>query len=152
MARYPTPAKILRARGSWRAKLRENEATLPVKAPPAPAWLSAEAKREWKLQVKQLEAMGLIAEADRALLAFYCQAWGEFVEADGRIKKEGLTLRTKEKYTYPNPLVGIRNGAFERAQKIAAQFGFSPAARARLKSHGQNDPAPGSKDRFFDGA
>ena len=146
----PTPTKLLKVRGSWRAKTRENEPELPVKAPPAPAFLNAEAKREWARQVKHLQTMGVIAEADRALLAFYCQAWAEFLEVNADLKKEGLTFSTETGYILPHPLVAIRNGAFERAKKIAAQFGFSPAARARLKGGAAKEDKPDGKARFFE--
>ncbi len=136
----PTPTKLLKVRGSWRAKTRENEPELPVKAPPAPAFLNAEAEREWARQVKHLQTMGVIAEADRALLAFYCQAWAEFLEVNADLKKEGLTFSTETGYILPHPLVAIRNGAFERRKNRRAVWflaGGPGATEGRHRERGQ---------------
>lgn len=145
----PTPSAILQARGSWRGQ-RKEEPELPVKAPGAPSWLSAEAKAEWRRQAKHLEVMGTIAEADRAMLALYCQAWAEFVETNKTIEEEGMTCTTDKGYVLPNPLVAIRNAAAERLVKLAAQFGFSPAARTRVRGgKKKKDEAKDGKGRFF---
>src|SRR5947209_513230 len=69
----PTPTPILDARGSWRAKGRDGEVQLPVKAPTCPAFLPDEAKDEWKRQCALLPQMGVLAEVDRAALA---ACWG----------------------------------------------------------------------------
>ncbi len=146
----PTPTKILKARGSWRAQARKNEPELPVKSPTCPAWLAPEAKAEWRRQVKLLEQTKLIAEVDRAALTAYCEAWAEFVQASGELAALGsLTTETESGYILPHPLVAIKNNAVERLTKIGAQFGFSPASRARLQTSGGEEKAKDGKARFF---
>lgn len=156
----PTPSSILKARGSWRAKKRqkEGEPALSVERPSCPAWLSKEAKAEWGRQVKHLERMGVLAKTDRAALAGYCQAWGEFVRAcwviengeDDKGTNKGETTIGSTGNLVVSPWCKIRDRAFERMMAVASRFGFTPADRARLRA----DPAPaedkdGGKGRFF---
>ena len=46
-----------------------------------PAWLPAEAKREWNRVVLELSGLGALSRTDRAPLALYCIAWADFVKA-----------------------------------------------------------------------
>lgn len=139
----PTPTEILAARGSWRAKTRGAEPKPTAKRPSCPKWLSKEAKAEWRRQVAELDTMGMLAQADRALLVAYCDAWGEFAAlveqlAGKRVsKKDGWRLTVQ------------KAKAADRMLKIAAQFGFTPAARARLGNLGSKAPKDNGKSRFF---
>jgi P27 family predicted phage terminase small subunit len=133
--RPPVPTAILEARGSRRAQGRRAEPRPQVEAPACPAWLSKEAKAEWRRQVKALVAMGVVAKCDRALLAVYCEAWGEFVQAAEAIGKSGLLIKDPDgDKLRRNPLLTVRDHAAERLLKLAAQFGFSPAARTRVQA------------------
>lgn len=145
----PTPSEILNARGSWRAETRKDEPALPVKAPPCPPWLKGEGKKEWGRVTKLLVAMGVVAEIDRALLAFYCEAWAEFIEAADYIEENGHTVTLESGYVAIHPMVGVKNSAFERCVKIAAQFGFSPSARTRLRATAKRKESTNAKARFF---
>lgn len=144
----PTPSPILTARGSWRAGSRVDEPALAVKAPGCPNWLSKEGKAEWRRQVKQLTALGVIGEIDRPLLAAFCEAWSEFVVAVDTLEEVGLTITTEKGYVLPHPLVAIKNAAVERMKALGQQFGFSPAARTRLRST-KKEKTPATKARFF---
>lgn len=148
----PTPTTILEARGSWLPKTRAGEPRLPVERPSCPAWLSREAKAEWRRQVKELARMGVLARVDRGQLAVYCEAWGEFVEVCEQLRQTGRLLKAKKSdVVYTNPLISIRNRAVERLIRLADRFGFSPAARARVQSEGQQteEAAADGKARFF---
>jgi len=152
----PTPTPILEARGSWRAKERAGEPRPPVKAPSCPAWLGKEAKAEWKRQVKLLVAAGVLAELDRAALAAWCEAWEEFVlarhviahgEPDGANK--GHVVRGSAGSFVVSPWVRVKNAAVQRLLQLAAQFGFTPAARARLQVAGEDAGELDERERFF---
>lgn len=146
----PTPKPILDARGSWRGKESPEERALPVKAPACPIWLCAEARAEWRRQVKHLLAMRVLAEIDRAALAGYCEAWAEFSrlsqEIDELLDKRGGYARAIAK-----GLVAAKNKAAERFLRFAQQFGFTPSARARVKAAPEPKDAQSQKDkgRFF---
>lgn len=145
----PTPSKVLEMRGSRLAKKRTGEPKPPAVKPSCPKWLGKEARAEWRRQVKHLERLGLIAQLDRAMLAAYCEAWGEFVAAAQQVAVEGSTCKSPEGGIYQHPAVSIRNKAFERLAKCAQQFGFSPSSRARLHAPGEPEKEETSKSRFF---
>lgn len=145
----PTPTKLLKARGSWRAKTRPNEPAPPPAIPDAPDWLSAEARAEWERQVLQLTPLGLLAKADRALLAAYCEAWAEFVEAVEFVAEHGHTSTTELGNVIQHPMVGIKNRAAERLNRFAQQFGFSPSSRTHLHAPEPKTKGQHAKGRFF---
>ena len=143
----PTPTPILRARGSWRANMRRDEVQFQSGAPPSPAWLGREAKAEWRRVAKQLARAGLVQRVDLAALAAYCEAWGEFVQLRADVdalraaaadEPAGRTAESVLK------LIRRKNAAAERAERMAAQFGFTPAARARITA----PPPPDEPDEL----
>lgn len=130
----PTPTEVLRLRGSWRAKEREGEVVFPPGRPSCPAFLSKEAKAEWKRQARALEAAGILASVDRAVLAAYCEAWAEFVDMRKRLDETGPLVKAASGNIVTNPLVTQKNRAVARLVALAGHFGFSPSARARIKA------------------
>lgn len=132
--RKKTPTAILKARGSWRAKLRELEGEPPYDAGTVtcPDWLGREGKAEWRRQIVQLQKVGVLAVTDRALLAAFCQAWDEIAQASKEINKAqkadpSISLRDVW------PLIKIRAEAQARLHRYACEFGFTPASRSRVK-------------------
>lgn len=162
----PTPTPILKARDSWRANERTGEVQFPEGAPPCPAFLNREAKAEWRRQVKQLQAAGILCQVDRAALACWCEAWAEFVE----IREAIETILTRQRDLGENAtsqdvqreigyvvainagLLNAKNKAVDRLLRLAQQFGFSPSARARIKGPQLQEQTSGTgKARFFAG-
>lgn len=120
--------------------------------PQCPSFLGDEAKREWHRQADQLEAAGILQKVDRAMLACYAEAWGEFVELSEKLQETGSLLTTTNGNVIQNPLVGMKNRAAARLVNLAQQFGFAPAARARVKAGADEGGAGGvmSRVRKFD--
>jgi P27 family predicted phage terminase small subunit len=85
----PLPANVHALRGNPSKKplaaLLDDVVRPEVAIPPAPAHLGADARAEWERITVHLQALGLIAEIDRAALTGYCVAWGRHVEAELRI-------------------------------------------------------------------
>lgn len=121
-------------------------------APDCPEWITGEAKAEWDRQIVDLNARRLLSKSYRAALAMFCQAWGQYVEAVKYIQERGdagLVTVTDKGNEIQHPMVGIQNKAFERANKLGQQFGFSPSAHAGMKP---TETKPEStKKRFFEG-
>ncbi len=128
----PTPSRILELRGSWRAGKRGNEPRPPVEAPSCPTWLSREARAEWKRIVPALSGMGILAKADRACLTAHCVAWARLVMAARQIEAEGLTYKSDSGQIKKHPLAAIAHEAAAEVRAFAAEFGLSPAGRARI--------------------
>ena len=156
----PTPTPILAARGSWRATARERdgEPRPPVERPACPDVLDGEARAEWDRQVEQLAEMGVLAKVDRAALAAWCIVWGQFIECcrviregtDGKGKDAGLTAIGSTGSLVQSPYVRMRDAAIAKILQLAAQFGFTPAARSRIRAieHGA-EPAADELEDFL---
>lgn len=145
----PTPTPILNARGSWRAKVRTQEPIPAKQTPGCPAFLKGEARLEWNRQVKALAKMGCLAKCDRGSLALYCEAWGEFAEAVYLLAENGPVIES-ERYgkVRRKTLMVFRNKAAERLIKLADRFGFSPAARARVRAEAPKKDTGPQLDAF----
>ena len=77
----PTAVKLLEGNPGKRG-LNAGEPKPEKKAPRCPAWLEAEAKKEWKRMAKQMERLGILTEIDMAAFAGYCQAYARWKEAN----------------------------------------------------------------------
>jgi len=79
--RKAIPNKILELRGGSAHTHRapRNDPVISAKIPICPAHLDKESKKEWRRVVKILDAIGLMTELDRSILAEYCEAYGKWV-------------------------------------------------------------------------
>ena len=92
---------------------------------------------------------------DVAPLAAYCAAyarWRTAAEVLAAMSESdpltsGLMIKTRGGDAAQNPLVSIERKAAAAMMRFAGEFGFTPAARARIAA-GPNPPSGGSK---FDG-
>lgn len=126
----PTALKILTGNPGKRP-LPENEPQ-PTGIPTCPSHLNATAKREWTRVSRELLACGLLTSVDRAALSCYCVAWSRLVEAEKKIAATGLIVQSPAGYPIVNPYVGIVNRQMDIIHKFIAEFGLSPASRARI--------------------
>ncbi len=114
----PTPTSILEARGSWRAKVRENEPQLPTSAPACPRKLSKGARRWWTLTVPLLQAMKVLTAADGEVLSRYCVLADAFDEA--RTIDEQLKVD-------------------RQLRQVARDLGLTPASRSTVQRIDDSD-------------
>jgi P27 family predicted phage terminase small subunit len=147
----PTPTPLLKLAGSRKVENRTAEPQSAVELPDPPDWLSREAKAEWRRVGPQLVQRRTISRADRAMLAAYCQAWGEFAKSakDVDALDEGGEKHTGHMIDHPRVVLGR---AVERLIKLADRFGFSPAAKARVRGEVEENKDEGGKGRFFGAA
>lgn len=131
------------------ASLLDDVVRPPVEAPECPAHLEGEARAEWERIVPFLVSLGLVSQIDRAALAGYCDAWGEYVWACQRIKQyneqdptgdRGRIWDTPSGYKQISVAQQIRNRALDQCRQFLALFGMSPADRSRVT---QSDPQIG---------
>lgn len=118
-------------------------------APTCPAHLSPTAKAEWRRLIRQLDALQMITQLDRAALAAYCQAYGRWVEAERKLKETPVLLKTPAGYVQPSPWLAIANKQLELMAKFMAELGLTPSARSRLAIHMPTGPKPW-ESRYFD--
>ncbi len=99
-----------------------------------PSWLDGMAKKIFRSKAKQLIALNVLTILDIDLLALYAQSYSLIVEALGKIKEEGKfnTLYNDEGQIIgfvENPYMKVYRDNFDKVQKLAGHFGFSPATR-----------------------
>lgn len=135
----PTPTKILERRGSWRASLRQGEPRPDPVEPKKPRWLPKTAGRIWDQVVRQLMALGVLAEVDWSVVAQFCEARAEVNRWRRKLDREGWVLRTPKGYRYLNPHVSLLNKAREQLRSAEQRLGLSPADRSRIRIAPQED-------------
>lgn len=137
----PTPTAILKARDSWRAD-RPDEPTATGE-PVCPKGTPAKLKAIFDRIAARMKSMNIGGEVDTDLLLEYCRALLESEQVEAALKKEGSLLtiykRGKAKgekieVSVPHPLLRRRDKLREAICRLAQQFGFSPASRARVKT------------------
>jgi P27 family predicted phage terminase small subunit len=131
--RKPKPTAIKELEGNpGKRPLNADEPKPERKAPPCPKWLEPEAKKEWRRLSKQLEQIGVLTEVDQAAFASYCQAYARWKEAEEFMTQHGTIVKTKSGYWQAVPQVSIAQTYLKIMNKIAEQFGLTPAARSRI--------------------
>jgi P27 family predicted phage terminase small subunit len=100
-------------------------------APAPPTWLSVEAKAEWRRVVPELDAMGVLARVDRAVLTLYCDAWARFV-AVSRLLDRAELVRRERGHEAKTPLWQVYRDASGLVAQLAKDIGASPAGRLRM--------------------
>ena len=139
----PTALKRLQGNPGKRG-LSKDEPQPEKRIPPCPKHLDGEAKKEWRRVTKELHALGLLTNVDRAALAAYCQNWSRWVKAEEELAKDDveLVLSTDKGYHHPNPWIGIANNAMKQMRVFLAEFGMTPASRSRVSAgdEGEEDP------------
>lgn len=185
----PLSAEELAKRGSWRAKKRAAEEAVAVESVKVPAGLgrgvprqpgrmTEEAKEIWDSIVPELDAMGLLTTADGVQLGELCSSLALVQRLRRYLEENGASYPVMDGERIvcyrKRPEVGILAEAQIRADKLASQFGLTPASRSRVEvtaaytsTIGPPPPAPppktkpeeepknpsviDGKDRFFRG-
>lgn len=109
--------------------------------PVCPDWIDPDAKSEWSRIVPALAKLGLALDVDVAMLASYCAAYSRWKRCSQSLELEGPTYVTPSGMQHANPLVGIVERAAEEMRRLAQEFGFTPASRARIDA-----PPPGGQE------
>ena len=131
--RKPKPTALKELEGNpGKRQLNMNEPKPIAKAPTCPKWLEDEAKKEWKRLAKKMEQLGVLTEVDMAAFAGYCQAYARWKAAEEFISKHGTIVKTPSGYWQQVPQVSIAQQYLKDMQKLAEQFGLTPASRSRI--------------------
>ena len=113
----PTALKVLEGdRGKGRRPINKDEPTPPQSNIKCPDWLMPEAKKEWNMEA----------------FAGYCQAYARWREAEEFLSQHGTIFKTPSGYVQQVPQVSIAQQNLKIMQSFCAEFGLTPASRARL--------------------
>ena len=148
----PTPTKLKILRGNpGRRPLPQDEPTPQATCPPPPAVLSSEAKKHWRIVVKQLYDADLMTNLDIDALMLYCQAYSTWVEAGKAIQKEGVLIKQaayggSTERLIQNPWLMVQQKAFDQMKAMLIEFGMSPSSRTRVRTVDKKQPDDGWND------
>jgi P27 family predicted phage terminase small subunit len=129
--------------------------------PDCPKHLGKVARAEWKRVTAELNAAGVLATADRGVVAAFCDAWADLVAFGQDIEKNGhmIDVPLVDRNAKPtggtarrvNPAVRYRSEAGKRVQSLGAELGLSPASRSRIGA-GQSGGASGREETMSERA
>jgi P27 family predicted phage terminase small subunit len=106
--------------------------------PRAPAWLSDQAKAEWRRIMPLLVERRILTEADMGSVESYVTAIGQVREMQAIIAKEGSIVDTP-RGPRAHPAIRIQSDAMTRARLLAAELGLTPVSRSRPAIREDND-------------
>jgi P27 family predicted phage terminase small subunit len=130
--RLPTNLKILKGTAR-KHRLNPDEPKLDIEVPDPPSHLSKYALREWHRMGAILYNMGVITQADRAIFAAYCQAYGRWKAAEEDLEKTNTNIiKTQSGNVIQNPLLGIVNKAWDKVVIASRELGLTPSARSKV--------------------
>jgi P27 family predicted phage terminase small subunit len=145
----PIPLRVRRGNPSNRGFKRGLEPERPAEPPGCPDFLVGYACDEWYRVAPGLHQLGLLSLLDVAVLGAYCESYARWrtasetlaamAERDGAT--HGLMIKRQDGNAARNPLVKIAADAASNMVRYAAEFGFSPAARARIAAGVYAEPA-----------
>ncbi len=146
--RKRTPTPVLKLRGSWRAKTRPGESSLPVERPEAPAFIHSDAvaMEEWEFVVSQMEELRTLAKIHRMLIASYCLAVSRLTKAQAVLDEEGQTQLGKNG-DCKRPEVSIVETASRDIKGIMAELCITPGSQSRVTA--KPAKAQDKKAKFF---
>lgn len=123
MANKRLPDNVHKLRGTLRKDRHGDPSSKPKlknQIPRMPTWLNANGKAEWKRITKEMKKMGIITNADRTVLAQYCQLYSELV-AD----REEFTAAKHTQLRY-----------------CQIELGLTPSARSKITLPGGDEGNP----------
>ncbi len=100
-----------------------------VKAvPKPPAWLSKEAKSEWRRIMPLLVERRILTEADMGGVENYCVAIGQVRATERIIQTTDGGVYKSEHGPKKHPAVAIQADAMTRARQLASELGLTPVS------------------------
>lgn len=92
--------------------------------------------------VKLLFGLRLVTEIDRAALAAYCQAWARWIEAEEKIRTDGMVITTDKGNLIQSPYVGIANQSMKQMRAFLVEFGMTPSSRSKVSTPAEDESDP----------
>jgi P27 family predicted phage terminase small subunit len=103
-----------------------------------PEWLPVGAQVEWQRVAPMLEDLGLLQAVDMAAFAGYCMAVDQLERSTDALRPTKDNPRPEIQYApsgyeVPSGAELMRRQAMKDIRAFAAEFGFTPAQRSRIK-------------------
>jgi P27 family predicted phage terminase small subunit len=98
--------------------------------PKCPDYLDEAAKKEWKRLVPILEAMRVLTETDGIALGNLCMQYALLQEAQTKLRKTGLLMKTRSGFIQQSPLVAVVSSTVDQVNKLCREFGLTRCSDA----------------------
>jgi P27 family predicted phage terminase small subunit len=138
----PTHLKVI-AGNPGKRPLSSDPIRLPSFQVDPPEFLDDYGKAAWRQVVPVLVEKGMFTKLDHVALATWCAAYSQWRRAMEALEKVGAdtyeTVGKNGNMFRARPEVGIANEAIRTMTRVGSEFGFSPAARLRLRHVDQGD-------------
>jgi P27 family predicted phage terminase small subunit len=136
----PTAANIVKITGNPGRRPVKKTAKGHGKVGPAPAGMTAGAKKKWAIASK--EWVAVLTGSDRDALRMYCEAWAEMENAQIRVAEDGAMILTPNGMVMKSPWLTKVEASREFCRKMLAEFGGSPSARMRVAAGDEEEADP----------
>ena len=112
--------------------------------PEPPDFLVEHAAQEWRRIAPEVCALGLLTTVDLAAMGAFCQAFGRWRMAEEAWIADGCPFESirGNGNSFMSPTMTAANQAMREMMRCAAEFGFTPSSRSRvrLKEDGKQVP------------
>ena len=145
--RPPLPTHIKQMQGTLQ-KCRQTDNEMQVSRlgniPEVPAEVvnNSYAVDAWKSMTETLFELNMLHAADLPMITLYAVYLGRAMRFAVYLEKEGNTFETPNGFAQPRPEVKMMNDAFDRANRLAGQFGFTPSARTKIGMPSKEEQNP----------
>lgn len=159
MSKYNKPLELTNKHLTKEEKLNKELAENLVKAKSdnlkAPSWLKEKvAKKEFKRILEELKELDFISNLDVNNLAFYCEAYSNYIKATNELNNSTLTVeKTMQNGSInvvENPLINIQKKYAEEMRKFAALCGLTIDSRLKIGMSKVDKINDGIEDEFGD--
>ena len=104
-----------------------------------PFELSAVADKQWDDLVIELKAAKLLSNIDTHALAMYCEAYATWTDANKKIRKHGVVVKSKNGFPVQSPFFHVANKSFDQMKGLLIEFGMTPSSRTRVSAISDDD-------------
>ena len=118
--------------------------------PECPRHLQGSARQEWNEVWSYLTQMQLGTSIDFSIIIMYCNEVAMYDQAMKYLNESTVSLAPNG-YEVPSPWIAIKNQSIANIIKISSEYGFTPAARAKLKLGGKKVTGRDNLDNLLGG-
>ena len=142
--RKPKPAALRILDGSAKVnpgRVNQHEPEPSSSRPVMPATMSPDAKKAWKDLVGWLDGMGLLTSTDQHAMRRYAEGWADYLALLREWRKTMFNDRC--------PVAARLKNVELQLNRLAAEFGLTPASRAGLVAPGAGKTAPSKLEELL---
>lgn len=146
--RKPLPTGLKLLRGTLeKQRINPTEPKPAVGEGTALKGLTPRALEHYAKLTEQVTAMGILTVVDGSALSGLAQAMADFEEASVILARDGKVIEGRDAGMVRSPWLMVRKQAEDRMKQGFADFGLTPAARARL--HTEPKPKKDAAEELF---